>query len=144
MIASDDSTGLDVVAEKQHVTSGAQLLVTRYSLSLPIKTVAGQNAREHWRERARRVAKERSMARGAVLQHLPAKRLLPCTVTMTRVSAGELDDDNLSGAFKAIRDGVADALGIDDRDKRVRWKYGQAKCGRGEYGVIIQFEVGGN
>jgi hypothetical protein len=39
----------------------------------------------------------------------------PSRVILTRVCSGKLDDDNLVGAFKPVRDGVADALGIDDR-----------------------------
>ena len=32
------------------------------------------------------------------------------------------DDDNLEGAFKAGRDGIADAIGVDDRNFRViKW-----------------------
>lgn len=42
-------------------------------------------------------------------------------VLLTRVSPRNLDDDNLAGALKAVRDGVADAFGINDRDPRVVW-----------------------
>lgn len=42
-------------------------------------------------------------------------------VRMVRVSRGELDDDNLAGALKSARDGIADALGVDDRDERIVW-----------------------
>jgi hypothetical protein len=48
-------------------------------------------------------------------------------VTITRVSPRLLDDDNLRGALKAVRDGIADALGVDDRDERVRWRYRQIR-----------------
>ena len=51
---------------------------------------------------------------------------LPCVVTLTRISARGLDDDNLQGAFKAVRDSVADALGVDDRMREiVRYEYGE-------------------
>lgn len=49
-------------------------------------------------------------------------------VTITRLSARELDSDNLESSQKAVRDGVADALGIDDRDPRVTWLYAQEKA----------------
>lgn len=42
-------------------------------------------------------------------------------VLLTRVSPRNLDDDNLAGALKAVRDGVADALKVNDRDPRVVW-----------------------
>ena len=39
----------------------------------------------------------------------------PSRTTIVRVSSGRLDDDNLVGACKGIRDGIAEALGFDDR-----------------------------
>jgi hypothetical protein len=106
------------------------------SVLLPIKTVGGLNAREHHLKRARRVKRERFTARLMTPDHP-----LPCIVTITRLSPGILDDDNLQGAAKAIRDGIADRLGIDDRDPRVQWRYAQAKCKRGEFGVRIELEA---
>jgi len=103
---------------------------------LPLKTVGGLNAREHWRTRSARVKRERQTAALLVQPHP-----LPCVVTMTRLSVGVLDDDNLQGACKAIRDGIADRLGIDDRDPRVSWRYAQRRCKRGEFGVEIQIEA---
>lgn len=106
---------------------------------LTIKTVAGLNAREHFRVRAKRVKAERFAAFAKVKLLVPAHiDLLPCTVTLTRISAGTLDSDNLQGAFKAIRDGVADALRINDNDPRVDWKYAQELCRKGEYAVTIE------
>lgn len=48
-------------------------------------------------------------------------------VVLTRIAPLLLDDDNLAGALKSIRDGVADALGVDDRDARVVWLTEQTK-----------------
>ena len=42
-------------------------------------------------------------------------------VRITRVSPRRLDGDNATAAAKSVRDGVADALGVDDRDPRVEW-----------------------
>jgi hypothetical protein len=58
-------------------------------------------------------------------------------VELTRIAPRALDDDNLRGALKAVRDGVADVLGIDDRDPRVVWDYEQAHGAPREYGVKI-------
>jgi hypothetical protein len=72
-------------------------------------------------------------------QLLEAARLV---VTLTRVAPGTLDrEDNLTAGFKAVRDGIADALGLNDRDSRLRWHYEQAKGGRGVYGVKVQLEA---
>jgi hypothetical protein len=51
---------------------------------------------------------------------------LPLVVTLIRRSPRALDDDNLRSAAKAARDGIADYLGIDDRDPRVQWRYDQS------------------
>lgn len=46
----------------------------------------------------------------------------PCLVVrLVRVAPRQLDDDNAASAAKSVRDGVADALGVHDRDPRVVW-----------------------
>ena len=64
----------------------------------------------------------------------PAK-ILPAHVRLTRQAPRQLDTDNLSSSFKAMRDGVADALGIDDGSGLISWCYDQQK--RKQYGVLI-------
>jgi hypothetical protein len=54
----------------------------------------------------------------------------PWTVTLTRVSAGRLDDDNLRAALKHVRDACAAFLlggtpGEMDDDSRLTWVYAQ-------------------
>ena len=105
---------------------------------IPVKTVAGLNAREHWRARSGRVKKERTAA--AMLT--PSGIGLPCVVKMLRLSSSKLDDDNLQGACKAIRDGIADKIGFPDNDPRIVWLYEQEKCKRGEFGVRVQITEG--
>jgi len=89
---------------------------------LPITTVSESNRRDHWRVKAKRAKAQRQMA-----AMLVPRCCLPCVVTLTRISPRMLDDDNLRGALKHVRDGVADRLGIDDRDPRVEWRYAQRK-----------------
>lgn len=101
-----------------------------------MRTVPGLNAREHWRARARRVKAERlAVALALVGKSKPAT---PCTVRLTRVSPrGTADDDNLAGAMKAVRDQVAEWLGVDDKDRAsVRYVYAQR---RGPWAVEIEF-----
>lgn len=108
-------------------------------LYLEVKTVSEPNMRGHWAKRAARAKAQRRRAHA--LCAAPAAAVgLPVAVTLTRIapSAG-LDDDNLRGALKAVRDGVADAFGLDDRDGRIRWGYEQQR-GR-EYGVRITMEA---
>jgi hypothetical protein len=59
-------------------------------------------------------------------------------VKLVRISAGELDDDNLRGSLKAVRDEVAEWIGLDDRDPLIVWKYGQEKAKQGTCGVRIE------
>lgn len=101
-----------------------------------MKTVPGLNARELWQVRSSRVKKERKLVAWALVgQKRPP---IPCSVRLTRVapSAG-VDDDNLSGALKAIRDQIAEWLGVDDRHRnQVRYVYAQK---RGPWSVTIEF-----
>lgn len=64
----------------------------------------------------------------------------PYVVTMTRVSAGYLDDDGAVGAMKGVRDEIALWIGLDDRDPRVAWLVKQSPAKRGEGGMIITIE----
>ena len=68
----------------------------------------------------------------------------PLKVTITRIAPGKLDDDNLTGSAKHVRDGIADALGIDDGDPRITWVVEQAKftgAHRGGYSCAVRIEV---
>lgn len=103
---------------------------------VPIKTVPGLNAREHFVARARRVKIERAST--AWMLKTAARPELPCSVLLTRVAPSNgVDDDNLVGAMKAVRDQVAEWIGVDDRNsQQVRYCYAQR---RGKWGVTIEF-----
>ena len=84
------------------------------------------------RRRAKRVKNQRLAARLALLPYAHELRALAALggvirVELVRVSPRKLDSDNLQGALKAVRDGVADALGLDDGSARYRWEYSQLK-----------------
>lgn len=59
-------------------------------------------------------------------------------ITLTRIAPRAFDDDNLAASFKALRDGVADGLTVDDGDPRVTWRYAQRRGKAREYAVIIE------
>lgn len=103
---------------------------------VPIKTVSSLNAREHFAVRAKRVRAERQGV--AWLLKGQQRPPIPCSVRLTRVAPSSgVDDDNLVGALKGVRDEIAAWLGIDDRhSKQVRYVYDQA---RGPWGVRIEF-----
>lgn len=90
---------------------------------LPIRIISVANRREHWRKRAERAAAHKRAS------FMVPKHPLPCVVKLTRIApkaGGTLDGDNLQSAFKALRDGIAARLGVDDADPRVTWEYAQA------------------
>jgi hypothetical protein len=92
----------------------------------------------HWWSKSKTKAHQRYIIGSwlGVLRPLPTP---PLVVTLTRLSPGTLDDDNLRPALKSVRDGVADALGLpDDRDPRVEWRYGQRT--QKEWGVEVRLE----
>ncbi len=112
-------------------------------LEIPVRTVSESNAHEHWRARARRSKHARGIVAMALGLHVSSSPLrlpdpLPLVVTLTRVAPRSLDDDNLRGALKATRDGVADWLGVDDRDPRVRWEYAQRRGAPRTYAVRVE------
>lgn len=63
-------------------------------------------------------------------------------VTLCRISAGFLDsEDNLTGAFKHVRDAIGRWLGFrNDNDKRLRWLYQQQECPKKAHGIRITID----
>jgi hypothetical protein len=59
-------------------------------------------------------------------------------ITLTRIAPRKLDTDNLTRSLKAVRDGIADALRIDDGNERLSWHYRQEKRKLKEYSVIVE------
>lgn len=113
--------------------------MTVFEKLLPLETKGGPNKRMHWSKRAKLAGAERAWTRTMLGWNF--KPLLPCTITMTRMTPTKfLDDDNLRGVLKSVRDGIADKLGVDDGDPRIEWKYEQARCKRGDFGVFVRFE----
>jgi hypothetical protein len=109
-------------------------------VELPLHLVSGMNVREHWAVRKRRAHEHR----GATLMRLrPRLQGLepPAVVTITRIAPRPLDSDNLQAACKHVRDGVADAFGLDDRSPKLAWNYDQRRGAPRYYGVHIRIEV---
>ena len=100
------------------------------------------NARQHWRARAAAAKRQRAIARLCLSAH--PRPTGPVVVTVTRVAPRALDSDNLSGACKSVRDGVADWLGVDDgaaeRAGLVAWQCAQETQAK-FYAVRITIEA---
>lgn len=113
------------------------------TFTVPIKTVShgngGNGSHGHWAVKARRAKEHKEAAMLAATANLErAEMQFPCIVLLTRLSVGTLDDDNLRQSLKACRDGIAKALGVDDKDvTRVRYQYEQERCKRAEAGVRV-------
>jgi hypothetical protein len=93
-----------------------------------LRLVSVANRREHWAARHRR-GKREAEALGmawAAAGFAPWRCPWPVRVTWTRIGGKPLDTDNLTMAFKALRDALAERLGVDDGDTtRIRWRYRQ-------------------
>jgi hypothetical protein len=115
------------------------------TITLPIKTVSEMNKREHFMAKARRAKEARKVAGlacGAPLARfrkgLEDGNDRTVELRLVRVAPRELDDDNLRGALKAVRDGITDALGLpSDRDARLVWGYEQTRGKPKEYAVRV-------
>lgn len=109
-------------------------------LTLPCVVRSEANQRCHWVERKRRFDVQRQTLHAVVLQADLGEWYppLPCVVTFTHVGR-RMDDDNLAGAFKGLRDALADrVLGVDDGDDQIGWRYLQEP---GTPGVRVRIEM---
>lgn len=100
-------------------------------IELPLRIESVANLRESWQARHRRAKAHRAAALA-----IPAHPL-PCVVTLVRVGPRKLDGDNLQGGFKALRDGIAQRLGVDDADPRVTWEYQQRRGRPKQYAAEV-------
>ena len=104
---------------------------------LPLRIVSEANSREHWAPKAKRAREQRGATR-LVLKASATPPGPPVVVTLTRIAPRRLDGDNLQRACKAVRDGVADWLGIDDGSEEVTWLYRQEKGKPRQYAVKVE------
>jgi hypothetical protein len=106
---------------------------------LPIQTTNETNgAHGHWAAKSRKRDKVRNAA--ALMTKAAFTPTPRIVVTLTRFSAGEMDDDGCRSALKSVRDGIASALRIDDGSKLIRFDYAQQKCERGNSWVEVTIE----
>jgi crossover junction endodeoxyribonuclease RusA len=85
-------------------------------LPLPHKRLS-PNARSHWRAKAKQTKVHRHRAKVITLAALggqPAPQIRSYTLLFYFPDLRHRDDDNAGASFKAYRDGIADALRIDD------------------------------
>jgi hypothetical protein len=102
--------------------------------------VSETNRRDHWAAKHRRAASQRAIAAAAVRMTV-GKLEGPIRVELVYHSTRKMDAGNIAAAFKAVQDGVADALGVDDGDDSYyQWVYTSAPDGsRGRTCVELRF-----
>lgn len=113
------------------------------AFELPLRLQLSPNAKMPWQKRARIVEEERSLTHQFFPWSLRKVTVLEpnrhFAVKLIRVAPRELDGhDNLPGIFKAVTDQVAAELGLDDRDPRVSWSYGQERGKVRQYLVRVE------
>lgn len=92
-----------------------------------LRTVSEANTRGHWTGRQGRARRARGETRMRVQLALPRRprTIAAVRALLVRFGPRRLDGDNLQGALKAVRDGIADGVGLDDGDRRWTWSYEQ-------------------
>ena len=77
-------------------------------------------------------------------QNREKRRLKVFKITVVSITGYRrrfLDDDNFRGGLKALRDQIADYIGLDDSEKFVRWKYYQVKVeNKDEEGTAVRIK----
>jgi hypothetical protein len=106
-------------------------------VELPIRIVSEMNLREHWRSRHRRFQSQKTDFVWSMVGHHPQSKR--ARITLTRLAPRKLDDDNLAAGFKAIRDAVADWIGVDDGSTSLTWVYRQEQVSK-RYAIRLEVE----
>lgn len=128
-------------------------------LMTDLKTVSEANEHAHWRARQVRAKEQRGRAYASLLCSLSGYKMLmkrtakstrvclaalpapKLTIHISRHGPRELDSDNLAGSQKHVRDGIADALGVDDGSDTLDWQYHQVRSPNGVYAVLVRLEA---
>lgn len=104
---------------------------------IPIKIISTANARLNRFKLASMNRSHRTTVHNALAQVAQPPEL-PLTIVLTRIGPKMLDTDNLAGGFKAVRDGIADWLHVDDGSDQLDWQYRQRCAGAGVYYVEVE------
>jgi len=123
------------------VAAKRRIEVDALQVTLPMRVVNAKNQREHWTETAKRTKSERRTVGDYMRSAMSHWKGLQWdegsfSILLTRIAPCKLDSDNVQRALSAVRDGVADALGINDGSDRLTWTYEQEQ--QHAYGVRIE------
>lgn len=119
--------------------------MTEITWKIPIRLLSEANlSGEHWSHKSKRQQTQQLQVK-AELKGIDKLVDFPCKIVMTRLSPRLLDDDNLVGAFKHIRDQIADCIlpglakGRADGDPRLSWKCEQEKSKEKMVKITLHF-----
>lgn len=122
------------------------------AFTLPLEILSEMNQRDHWAVRYRRASRQKRVAHTHTLKYAHRIRervrkdsalcLVVRLVRVMRKRQRPFDSDNLQSGFKAVRDGIAWALGVDDGSDRIDWQCDQER-GTGKEMVRIVIEEAG-
>lgn len=100
-------------------------------IRLPLRLRSEANERDSWQAKSARAKEQRAIVRMRLTPEVRRVVMVtPYLVTITRIGPRVLDGDNLQRSAKAVRDTIAECLGLDDGDQRITWVYAQEKSTR--------------
>lgn len=127
--------------------------------TIPIITVSEANSSEFWKVKSDRHKQQQFFIKLSYKKYVK-KIILPCSITLTRLSPRLLDEDNLVSAFKYIRDEISECIfpektgmymtkkgkwkklkGRADSDPRIKWNYRQEKNFISQVKIEIDFDT---
>ncbi len=103
------------------------------------------NARKHWAVRSRIAKRYRITCRLLAMQagiSAPITEKILLSLEFVPADRRHRDDDNLVASFKAGRDGLADALGIDDNRFVTQFRLSDETTKGGAVRVLVQEYLG--
>lgn len=137
------SYGVNVAAFRTELIDPAHFTVT-----VPIVVVSANilTHSEVWQARTRRHAKESSATFDAMtLTGLTPSERMPhegrLRATFTRIGGRKIDkEENLTMAFKVVKDTCAAWLAVNDADDRIDWLYDQKPDNKKSTHITIEFQ----
>ena len=103
---------------------------------IPVRCLSRANQRGHWAKHDKSRKQQRGLAEIQTRNALrDVEAEFPICFRLIRYGPQDLDSDNLSASMKAVRDGICDAIGIDDKSDKLRWRHHQEK---GSYRVVVE------
>ena len=99
----------------------------------PIRADVTLNSRAHWSHKARKAREHKDIVGWMLKNRAPPTP--PFVIRLIRVGPRRMDQDNFVTSLKAVQDGVAAWIGIDDG--KLTWEYEQLS---GPYGVIMEID----